>query len=152
MKKTILLLLALVTLTNCSLNSNYGLPNTEKINPKLVGIWMTPCIENKESDTLTIKPLNEYRYRLIFDTKEELTSYSKTIKKHSIMTIISSDGNSNTFYGFDIENDTLRFYEVNPKNLTTEINSSEDLLNFFEANINKHNFFVNACIMVKSKP
>lgn len=152
MKKSILLLLLLPFLTSCSLNSNYGLPNTEKINSKLLGSWMTPCIEGQESDTLTIKPFNDYKYRLVFDTKEELISYSLTIKDHEIINIISNDNLNNTFYGFNIEKDTLLFYKVNPKILTTEINSSKDLLDFFKANIEKHNFFINACIMVKSKP
>lgn len=136
---------------SCSLKSEYSLPNSEEINIDLIGTWTTPCIKGFEGDSLKIKALNKKKYKLIFDSNEELISYSIKIKGQEIMNIISNTGNMNTFYGFDVENDTLRFYEVNPEILKKDITSKKELLDFFKNNINKENFFINACIMLKNK-
>ena len=74
------LVLLSIVLTSCTLESKFGLPNTDKVDQNLIGVWSTPCIINQESDTLTIKPLNEYSYKLLFDTNEELAAYSVKIK------------------------------------------------------------------------
>ena len=145
-----LVLLAIV-LTSCTLESKFGLPNTDKVDQNLIGVWSTPCIINQESDTLTIKPLNEYSYKLLFDTNEELAAYSVKIKDYNIINIISNVDGNNLFYGYEVEKDTLRFYEVNPELLKSDISSQKELNDFFAKNINKHNFFMNACIMVRNK-
>ncbi|CAL2085183.1 hypothetical protein [Tenacibaculum sp. 190524A05c] len=148
-----LLQLALISiiLTSCTLESKFGLPNTDKVDQNLIGVWSTPCIINQESDTLTIKPLNEYSYKLLFDTNEELAAYSVKIKDYNIINIISNVDGNNLFYGYEVEKDTLRFYEVNPELLKSDISSQKELNDFFTKNINKHNFFMNACIMIRNK-
>ncbi|CAL2059854.1 hypothetical protein [Tenacibaculum sp. 190524A05c] len=145
------LVLLSIVLTSCTLESKFGLPNTDKVDQNLVGVWSTPCIINQESDTLTIKPLNEYSYTLLFDTNEELAAYSVKIKDYNIINIISNVDGNNLFYGYEVEKDTLRFYEVNPELLKSDISSQKELNDFFAKNINKHNFFMNACIMVRNK-
>lgn len=154
MKKYILLLfLSILILLGCSLVSKYNLPNTAKINKNLLGVWVMPCLkyEQKEIDTLVIKEFNEYKYKLLFDTNEYLISYSLEIKNQEIMNIESKNGQQHMFYGFDIKNDTLRFYEVNKNILRDKIDSQEDLVTFFRKNIDKPDFFINACIMVREK-
>ncbi|CAL2089367.1 hypothetical protein [Tenacibaculum sp. 190524A05c] len=145
------LVLISIILTSCTLESKFGLPNTDKVDQNLIGVWSTPCIINQESDTLTIKPLNEYSYKLLFDTSEELAAYSVKIKDYNIINIISNVDGNNLFYGYEVEKDTLRFYEVNPELLKSDISSQKELNDFFAKNINKHNFFMNACIMVRNK-
>lgn len=149
-RNLLLLVLFSFVLTSCTLESKFGLPNTDKVDQDLVGVWSTPCIINQESDTLTIKPINEYSYKLLFDTNEELEAYSVKIKEYNIINIISNVDGNNLFYGYEVEKDTLRFYEVNPELLKSDISSQKELNDFFAKNINKHNFFMNACIMVKS--
>ncbi|CAL2088787.1 conserved hypothetical protein [Tenacibaculum sp. 190524A05c] len=145
------LVLLSIILTSCTLESKFGLPNTDKVDQNLIGVWSTPCIINQESDTLTIKLLNEYSYKLLFDTNEELAAYSVKIKDYNIINIISNVDGNNLFYGYEVEKDTLRFYEVNPELLKSDISSQKELNDFFTKNINKHNFFMNACIMVRNK-
>ncbi len=145
------LVLFIFTLTSCTLESKFGLPNTDKVDNHLIGVWTTPCIINQESDTLTIKSINEYSYKLLFDTNEELEAYSVKIKDYNIINIISNLDGNNLFYGYEVEKDTLRFYEVNPELLKSDISSQKELNDFFTKNINKHNFFMNACIMVRNK-
>ncbi|MFY7670240.1 hypothetical protein ACOSP6_04065 [Tenacibaculum sp. MEBiC06402] len=140
---------ALLVLTGCTLESKFGLPKKDKIDTELLGIWTTPCIINQESDTLTIKSIDDYTYRLLFDTNEELKAHSLKIKEYNIINIVSNPEGNNLFYGYEVEKDTLRFYEVNPELLKGEITSEKELNDFFLENIDKHNFFMNACIMVK---
>ncbi|TCP25187.1 hypothetical protein EV195_104220 [Tenacibaculum skagerrakense] len=142
-------LLLLFIITGCTLESKFGLPKKDKIDNDLLGTWTTPCIINQDSDTLKIKALDDFNYQLVFDTNEVLKAYSLKIKEYNIINIISTTGSNNLFYGYEVEKDTLRFYEVNPELLKGEITSEKELNDFFIENIDKDNFFMNACIMVK---
>ena len=115
-----------------------------------MGVWTTPCIVNQDSDTLKINALDDFNYQLIFDTNEELKAYSLKIKQYNIINIISTTGSNNLFYGYEVEKDTLRFYEVNPELLKDEITSEKELTDFFLENIDKYNFFMNACVMIRN--
>lgn len=148
-KSILKLSFVLFIITGCTLESKFGLPKKDKVDQNLLGVWTTPCIINQESDTLTIKSIDDYTYRLLFDTNEQLEAYSLKIKDYTIINIISNVEKNNLFYGYEVENDTLRFYEVNPELLTNEVNSEKELNDFFLENIDKHNFFMNACIMVR---
>ena len=140
----------LLVLTGCTLESKFGLPKKDKIDSELLGVWTTPCIVNQDSDTLKINALDDFNYQLIFDTNEELKAYSLKIKQYNIINIISTTGSNNLFYGYEVEKDTLRFYEVNPELLKDEITSEKELTDFFLENIDKHNFFMNACVMIRN--
>ena len=148
-KSILKLSFVLFIITGCTLESKFGLPKKDKVDQNLLGVWTTPCIINQESDTLTIKAIDDYTYRWLFDTNEQLEAYSLKIKDYTIINIISNIEKNNLFYGYEVENDTLRFYEVNPELLTNEVNSEKELNDFFLENIDKHNFFMNACIMVR---
>lgn len=140
----------LFVITGCTLESKFGLPKKDSIDQNLLGVWTTPCIINQESDTLTIKSINDKTYELLFDTDEKMEAYSLKIKDYTIINVISNIDQSNLFYGYEVENDTLRFYEVNPELLKGEITSEKELNDFFLQNIDKHNFFMNACIMLRN--
>lgn len=140
----------LFIIKGCTLESKFGLPKKDNVDQNLLGIWTTPCIINQESDTLTIKSINDKTYELLFDTDEKMEAYSLKIKDYTIINIISNIDQSNLFYGYEVENDTLRFYEVNPELLKGEITSEKELNDFFLQNIDKHNFFMNACIMLRN--
>lgn len=148
-KYTTLLSLMFVIVLSCTLTSKFGLPNTQKIDRELLGTWTTPCIVNQESDTLTISTYNEYQYQLLFDTKEKMNAYSYSIKQYQIINILSNINQQNMFYGYEVEKDTLRFFEVNPELLQKDVHSTSQLVDFFHQNIDKPNFFMNACVMVK---
>lgn len=139
-----------LVITGCTLESKFGLPKKDKIDNELLGVWTTPCIVNQDSDTLKINALDDFNYQLIFDTNEELKAYSLKIKQYNIINIISTTGSNNLFYGYEVEKDTLRFYEVNPELLKDEITSEKELTDFFLENIDKHNFFMNACVMIRN--
>ena len=140
----------LLVLTGCTLESKFGLPKKDKIDSELLGVWTTPCIVNQDSDTLKINALDDFNYQLIFDTNEVLKAYSLKIKQYNIINIISTTGSNNLFYGYEVEKDTLRFYEVNPELLKDEITSEKELTDFFLENIDKYNFFMNACVMIRN--
>ena len=140
----------LLVLTGCTLESKFGLPKKDKIDNELLGVWTTPCIVNQDSDTLKINALDDFNYQLIFDTNEVLKAYSLKIKQYNIINIISTTGSNNLFYGYEVEKDTLRFYEVNPELLKDEITSEKELTDFFLENIDKYNFFMNACVMIRN--
>lgn len=139
-----------LVITGCTLESKFGLPKKDKIDNELLGVWTTPCIVNQDSDTLKINALDDFNYQLIFDTNEELKAYSLKIKQYNIINIISTTGSNNLFYGYEVEKDTLRFYEVNPELLKDEITSEKELTDFFLENIDKYNFFMNACVMIRN--
>ena len=139
-----------LVITGCTLESKFGLPKKDKIDNELLGVWTTPCIVNQDSDTLKINALDDFNYQLIFDTNEVLKAYSLKIKQYNIINIISTTGSNNLFYGYEVEKDTLRFYEVNPELLKDEITSEKELTDFFLENIDKYNFFMNACVMIRN--
>ena len=142
MKKIIYGLLILFLIISCALESKFGLPNDEKINTKLIGIWYNEKIPN---ESVIIKPNGEMKYKLILSDSTELISYSKRIKGFNILNIISDyKGKTiNTFYGFVIKNETLEFYEVNKEMRKIEFDSQAELIHFFNENVDKKEFFIN---------
>ena len=142
MKKIIYGLLILFLIISCALESKFSLPNDEKINTKLIGIWYNEKIPN---ESVIIKPYGEMKYKLILSDSTELISYSKRIKGFNILNIISDyKGKTiNTFYGFVIKNKTLEFYEVNKGMRKIEFDSQAELIQFFNENVDKKEFFIN---------
>jgi len=49
----------------------------------------------------------------------------------------------NVFYGFYVKENTLTFSEVNDKLHEKEFESASELLEFFEENVSKKDFFIN---------
>lgn len=143
------IILLLVT-TGCTLNSKFGLPKSNNIDKGLLGTWTTPCILNQDSDTLTIQSINNKDYKLQFESNEKMTAYTLKIKNHKMINIVSNIDGNNFFYGYEIQNDTLRFYEVNTALIKHQITSKKELYDYFLFNIDKHDFFMNPCIMIRN--
>lgn len=136
-------ILILLLVTNCTLESKFSLPNDEKINHELIGEWHNTK-DNEEK--LSITKNGEKTYKLVLkDNKkiDTLISYSKTIQGFEIMNIKVEFDNkvTNLFYGFKVERDTLIFSEVNSTLTDKEFESQTELLNFFKENINREDFF-----------
>ncbi|WMI69307.1 hypothetical protein [Mangrovimonas sp. YM274] len=143
--KNILGCLAFLLLMGCTIESEFGLPNDENINPELIGEW---GITNNDVEKITIQKTSDTTYKLaIKDGKEieELQGYQKTIKGVSIMNVKTENRGKTiyTFYGFTVQDNTLTFSEVNDKLHKKEFTSESELISFFENNIEREDFFIN---------
>lgn len=144
MKKKIIGILILLVLMSCALESKFGLPNDEKIDKNLIGVW--GAMDNTK-DSLEIKNKGDFRFEIIISgEKEVIQGYTKKIKGFTIMNLIVDDEKGeklNTFYGVRIKNDILEFSEVSDKLRKTDFNSQKELIRFFEKNISRTDFFIN---------
>ena len=147
MKNKIFSLFFLVLIVSCALESKFGLPNDEKINTELIGTWL----DIKTNETLLIKKNNEMSYKLIPNDSTELISYSKKIKGFNILNMVTNGNGvkTNSFFGFELRNDTLEFSEVNKDLKKTDFNSQAELIKFFNENIDKKGFFINPTIVIR---
>ena len=145
-KKRIIGILILFIMVSCALESQFALPNDEKIIPELLGEWIS--VENSDDRINIIKNSEEsYRLQIIENTRidEELIGFSKTINGFSIMNLKTEENGVITylFYGFNVKENTLIFSEVNDKLHDDEFESQSELLQFFEENVAKEDFFTN---------
>ncbi len=150
-KKKIIEFLVLLLMISCALESQYSLPNDEPINPDIIGEWYP---ENTNNETISILKNDDKTYRLIIkevEESEELKSFSKTIKGYSVMNIITESKGKikNVFYGFIVQENTLTFSEVNDKLRNEDFKSESELLQFFEDNIERDDFFINESTLTK---
>ena len=148
MKKYIFSLLVLLFIIGCALESKFALPNNEPINPNLIGTWFDGKNLN---DEIIIQQNGEKKYKLILDDSTRVNAFSKKIKGFNIMNITEEHNGvfTNIFYGFEITNDTLVVSEVTDKLRKEDFGSQAELLNFFNENIEKEDFFLNPEIMIK---
>ncbi|HHC78769.1 MAG TPA: hypothetical protein ENK46_02720 [Flavobacteriia bacterium] len=147
MKKIIVSLVIMILIFGCALESKFGLPSNEKANQDLIGVWLSM---DKPADTIFIETLGEKRYK-IYDKEGGQIGYSTTIKGHHILNIVSEyEGEEvNIFYGFDIKNDTVQFFEVNEKLKKHDFNSQAELIDFFNENIERPDFFVSPFSLIR---
>ncbi|SEA20470.1 hypothetical protein [Psychroflexus halocasei] len=129
---------------SCALESKFSLPNDERIKTELIGEW-----SNEDDEILRIEKNNEKTYKLITiqnGKMDESIAFSKTINGFNILNIISEyeDKKTNVFYGFNIDNNTLTYSEVNDKLRESDFKSESELLQFFQKNISKKDFFVDS--------
>tara|TARA_B100000678_G_C18005315_1_gene420516 strand:- start:209 stop:682 length:474 start_codon:yes stop_codon:yes gene_type:complete len=151
MKKYVLSLIILFLVISCSLESKFSLPNDENINLELIGEWYN---EKDNDEKLTIMEHGEKTYKLLIKSKEkteEIISFSKTIKGFGIMNLKTDYKNKirNVFYGFKVKGNTLIVYEVNEKLRNKEFKSQTELLEFFNENINREDFFINPTELIR---
>lgn len=143
-EKKITGILILLVLMSCALESKFGLPNDEKIDKNLIGVW---GVMNNTKDSLEIKNKGDFRFEIVISgEKEVIQGYTKKIKGFTILNLIVDDekgGKLNMFYGVRIKNDTLEFSEVTDKLRKTDFNSQKELIRFFERNISRTDFFIN---------
>ncbi|GAA0755448.1 hypothetical protein [Psychroflexus lacisalsi] len=104
----------LLSLVNCALESRYSLSNDEKINTELLGEWF---VEGNNEEKLIVEKHGAKTYKLILkvsDKTDELISYSKTIEGYQVMNLQTEFEADiiNVFYGFEINEKTFAFHEV----------------------------------------
>ncbi|MGB0837424.1 MAG: hypothetical protein ACPGRE_04940 [Flavobacteriaceae bacterium] len=150
MKKLSALFFLILVMLSCALESKYALPNDEKINLGLLGQWYSD--EDEEGTILKISKESETRYTLTFIEKgkeQEMTAFSKTIKGHTILNLISvNEGKTtNIFYGFVLKDDELTYYDVNDALKKEDFKSKEELLAFFEKNVSRNDFFLEPIVL-----
>lgn len=139
-------------IVSCSLESVFSLPNDEKIKTELIGEWFY----GKSSEAIIrIEKNNKKTYKLILDENgktEELIAFSKTINGFNIMILINDfDGDSiYEYYGFTIDDKTLTYSEVNKNFRESDFSSETDLLNFFQKNVTKKDFFINPNVLKRN--
>ena len=139
-------------IVSCSLESVFSLPNDEKIKTELIGEWFYG--KNSEA-IIRIEKNNKKTYKLILDENgktEELIAFSKTINGFNIMILINDfDGDSiYEYYGFTIDDKTLTYSEVNKNFRESDFSSETDLLNFFQKNLTKKDFFINPNVLKRN--
>ena len=139
-------------IVSCSLESVFSLPNDEKIKTELIGEWFYG--KNSEA-IIRIEKNNKKTYKLILDENgktEELIAFSKTINGFNIMILIKDfDGDSiYEYYGFTIDDKTLTYSEVNKNFRESDFSSETDLLNFFQKNVTKKDFFINPNVLKRN--
>jgi hypothetical protein len=115
----------------------------------LIGEWFYG--KNSEA-IIRIEKNNKKTYKLILDENgktEELIAFSKTINGFNIMILINDfDGDSiYEYYGFTIDDKTLTYSEVNKNFRESDFSSETDLLNFFQKNVTKKDFFINPNVL-----
>ncbi|MDA9056531.1 hypothetical protein OAD49_04525 [Flavobacteriaceae bacterium] len=145
-KKRIIGILILFIMVSCALESQFALPNDETIKTELIGEWIS--VENSDDRINIIQNgAKSYRLQIIEKTRidEELIGFSKTINGFSIMNLKTESNGviKNVFYGFYVKENTLTFSEVNDKLHEKEFESASELLEFFEENVSKKDFFIN---------
>ena len=77
------------------------------------------------------------------DEKRVSQAFSKSIKGYNILNLITTTDNkiTNTFYGFTVNGNSLTYFDVNRALKKDGFSSKKELLDFFEKNISKEDFF-----------
>ena len=144
-------LLMSLLLVSCTLESKFGLPNDEKINPDLVGEWY---VEKHDNERIKILENGKKAYKLVLEENEktyELDLYSKTINGFHILNLVDVDNNkiTNIFYGFKLDGNILTISEVNDKLVKEDFQSESELLEFFQKNISREDFFTDPATLIR---
>lgn len=150
LKKIFYVFIALL-LTGCPLESEYGLPNDEKINNKILGKWGS--LESPNEYVL-IEKNTATTYKITLpaeDTVQQIIAYSKKINGRHIMNLLHDDGTTNQFHSFKIKGDKLILYEVNRELHKEKFASKAALIAYFENNIKKDSFFINKSTLNRLK-
>lgn len=150
LKKILIAFFTISLVLSCSLESEYALPNNEKIAPELIGKWTDP---NNKNDVLKFTKKNRKMYNVSIKVNEEkpdeLSAFINNIDGHLILNLIekTNDSTTNLFYKISVHQDQLTYYEVNDKLVKSEIQSQKDLLQFFQNNIDHKEFFINPTVL-----
>lgn len=124
MKKYASLLVALpllLFLFGCPVGMAYspGVPGSEKMDDKLVGIWETAA-ENPEFKTAVIAKKDDYSLTVkvsgtgsaYMPKVTEFTGWTTEVDKQRIVYILDADANEYYMYGYTYENTGLMLYDV----------------------------------------
>lgn len=150
MKKVLLVICMLVLVISCALESVFSLPKEENIDKNLLGTWYSETDE-KSDDWLMLEAFDEKTYKLTLEDDVTIC-FAATIKGYKIMNVVDhTSSKPNMFYGFVVENDKLKIMEVSDKLNSDDFRSQKELIEFFEANIERPDFFVNPDTMIRKK-
>ena len=152
MKKIIQLFAILFILQGCSLESKFGLPISTENYTYLIGTYF----DKKSEVKITIETTKNNHFSLKMYEKdrenfEELKFYVSKIKNHHIINIYykENDKTTNIFYGFRLKDRKLYFSEVTDKIRKNDFKSDDDLLSFFEKNVENDGFFHSEEYLIK---
>jgi len=150
-KSTYILLILGCLLLGCALESKFALPKSETIDPALLGGWVFISEDGSEEHIL-IETLDDMTYRITFDN-DVLLAHTVTIKGHHVMNLFDKENEDkpNVFYGFILKKNKLQIMEVTDKLTEGDFNSQKELIEFFETNIDRPDFFVNPDILKRKK-
>ena len=142
--KYILSLFILLIAMSCALESKYALPNEELINTNLLGDWYGP--EDPDNFVRISKRTDKTYTVTVFEKDEKQAvsqAFSKSIKGYNILNLITTydDKTTNTFFGFTVNGNSLTYFDVNRALKKDGFSSKKELLDFFEKNISKEDFF-----------
>lgn len=157
MKKALLCLLTIILLNSCVLESEYALPNDEKINKALLGDWVMESSGEDQSLFLqkaTFVANTEMTYQLLIkdgDKTEKFECFTKTFDDVEILNlkIVYKGNTTNAFYGYKVQDEVLMFFEVKKKLNEKDFKSQDELMSYFEANINTEDFFMEPSRLVR---
>ena len=143
MKKIVSLFIISLVLVSCALESEYSLPKDTKKDRKLFGVWHP----NNAKGSLIFKANKNKTFMVIMINDEGKTdtlstkSFVSPIKNYKIINLVGeSDGKTvNAFYGYRVSKNSFNFRDV--KKIKQKFTSKDDLLNYFENNIDKKDFF-----------
>ena len=143
MKRIRYAVLALVFITvSCALESKFSLPKNETIDSNLLGTWYSKNDQNSE-DWVRIDALDEFTYKLTFND-DSLTAFTTTINGHRIVNIVDNRNDTpNAFYGFSVKKNVLEILEVDENLVEEDFKSQKELIEFFNKNVDRPDFFVN---------
>jgi len=146
MKKIISIFILAIILVSCALESEFGLPNNSKTDKKLMGKWYNKdkngvlIFDKNKDNTFSISIIdNEGKKNII-----SKHAYTTTINKFKIINLTdkTKDGKIiNMFYGYSLSKNIFKFREVNSNGDNKKFKTKEELLAYFKANIDKHDFF-----------
>jgi hypothetical protein len=139
-----MVLVLLVLVMGCALESKYALPKSETIDPELLGTWAFTSDDGTE-ELLHVEALDAMTYKITLED-EVITAHSATINGHRIMNLVSADEGyetPNMFYGFVLKKNKLKIMEVTDQWNDDDFGSQAELIRFFEDHIDRPEFFIN---------
>jgi len=139
--------LTIVTiLISCALESEFSLENNRLIDKNLIGTWFLNksgegiVFKENKGNTFSVTAIDDKNHTDIVSNN----SFTSTIKDHKLINLVGKNENENTingFYEYRLDNGKLNFRAVNSDYSERPITSQEELLEYFNKNIDKKGFF-----------
>ena len=153
MRRSYLVLICTALLVlSCALESKYALPKKETIDPALLGTWAFTTDDGTD-EFLRIEAKDDMTYKIILED-DVVLAHTATIKGHRIMNLIESedeDQKPNIFYGFELKRNKLTIMEVTDQLKVDDFGSQQELIQFFNDNIDRTDFFINPDVLKRKK-
>lgn len=143
LKPYLYILFCFCIVVSCTLELDYALPNDEKIHENLLGKWHNERIPN---EYMEVVKTDDYTYKFILHSTDETTElfgFSKTINGQHFITLTHEVEGKKvySFYHLKITGDQLVSQEINNELPKDDINSQEDVVNYFRNNMSRPDFY-----------